>query len=140
MSDNRIGDIIANYSNKMKGLELLENQSTVGSLSENDQFSLDKMEQFWLNSRNICESTITGNEAFPGEILGLKSENVILSDSILDLVVEYYTVTYKMYNFRKLANQVAHNSITIRVNRDVDLCSFLSYVHTSVYDLISFAI
>ena len=69
MSNNRIGDIVTNSRNKMKGLELLENRPTVGSLSENDHFSSDEMERFWLNSRNIKESTITGCETFSGEML-----------------------------------------------------------------------
>ncbi|CAB4478036.1 unnamed protein product [Rhizophagus irregularis] len=67
MNDNRIRDIITS-SAQMKGLELLKNHPTVGSLSENDQFASDEMERFWLNSKNIQESTVTGCEAFPGEI------------------------------------------------------------------------
>ena len=102
----------------MKGLELLENWPTVSSLSENDQFSSDEMERFWLNSINIRESTITGSEVFPGKMLGPKSESVLLSDSMLNLTVRYYTATYEMYNFRKLADEVSHDSITIRVKMD----------------------
>ena len=102
----------------MKGLELLENWPTVSSLSENDQFSLNEMERFWLNSINIRELTITGSEAFPGEMLGPKSESVVLSGLMLNLIVRYYTVTYKMYNFCKLADKISHDSITIRVKMD----------------------
>ncbi|GET66053.1 hypothetical protein GLOIN_2v1883106 [Rhizophagus irregularis DAOM 181602=DAOM 197198] len=95
MNDNRIRDIITS-SAQMKGLELLENHPTVGSLSENDQFASDEMERFWLNSKNIQESTVTGCEAFPGEMLRPTSENVVLSQSMLDLMIDYYIATYKI--------------------------------------------
>ncbi|GET57970.1 hypothetical protein GLOIN_2v1775288 [Rhizophagus irregularis DAOM 181602=DAOM 197198] len=95
MNDNRIRDIITS-SAQMKGLELLENHPTVGSLSENDQFASDEMERFWLNSKNIQESTVTGCEAFPGEMLRPTSENVVLSQSMLDLMIDYYIATYEI--------------------------------------------
>ena len=74
----------------MKGLDLLENCPTVSSLSMNDQFSSDEMKWFWLNSRNIRESSVTGCEAFPGEALGPYSENELIKKSMLDLMVKYY--------------------------------------------------
>ncbi|EXX66506.1 hypothetical protein RirG_123140 [Rhizophagus irregularis DAOM 197198w] len=98
MNDNRIRDIITS-SAQMKSLELLENHPTVGSLSENDQFASDEMERFWLNSKNIQKSTVTRCEAFSGEMLRLTSENVVLSQSMLDLMINYYIATYKIYNF-----------------------------------------
>ena len=76
------------------------------------------MKWFWLNSINICESTITGSEAFSGKMLGPKSESVVLSGLMLNLIVRYYTATYEMYNFCKLADEVSHDSITIRVKID----------------------
>ncbi|GET57071.1 hypothetical protein GLOIN_2v1883106 [Rhizophagus irregularis DAOM 181602=DAOM 197198] len=98
MNNNRIRYIITS-SAQMKGLELLENHPTVGSLSENDQFASDEMERFWLNSKNIQEFTVTRCEAFPGEMLKPTSENVVLSQSMLDLMIDYYIATYEMYNF-----------------------------------------
>ncbi|PKK72438.1 hypothetical protein RhiirC2_777177 [Rhizophagus irregularis] len=73
----------------MKGLELL-------SLSENDQFASDEMKRFWLNLKNIQESTVTECEAFSGEMLRPTSENVVLSQSMLDLMIDYYIATYKI--------------------------------------------
>ncbi|CAB4443498.1 unnamed protein product [Rhizophagus irregularis] len=102
----------------MKGLELLENHPTVGSLSENDQFASDEMERFWLNSKNIQESTVTGCEAFPGEMLRPTSENIVLSQSMLDLMIDYYIATYEMYNFRKPSDAIEQDAITIRVKMD----------------------
>ncbi|GET56027.1 hypothetical protein GLOIN_2v1883106 [Rhizophagus irregularis DAOM 181602=DAOM 197198] len=117
MNDNRIRDIITS-SAQMKSLELLENHPTVGLLSENDQFASDEMERFWLNSKNIQESTVTGCEAFPGEMLRPTSENVVLSQSMLDLMIDYYIATYEMYNFRKPSDAIEQDAITIRVKMD----------------------
>ena len=114
MNDNRIGSIISSGV-QTKGLELLENRPTVGSLSENDHFSSDEMERFWLNSRNIKESTITGCETFPDEMLNPTSHNVVLSQSMLNLLVNYYIDTYEMYNFKKPFGKGPEDSIVIRV-------------------------
>ena len=114
MNDNRIETIIGTGI-QTKGLELLENRPTVGSLSENDQFSSDEMERFWLNSRNIQESIITGCEAFPGEMLKLTSENVVLEPLMLNLLTEYYIATYEMHNFKTPFGEGPEDSIVIRV-------------------------
>jgi hypothetical protein len=114
MNDNWIETIISSGI-QTKGLELLENRPTVGSLSENDQFSSDEMERFWLNSRNIKKSIITECEAFPGEVLKLTSENVVLERKMLNLLVEYYMATYVMHNFNIPFGESLENSITIRV-------------------------
>ena len=53
MNDNRIRDISSSANLQIKGLGLLDNRTTVGSLSEDDEFSSDEMERFWFNSRNI---------------------------------------------------------------------------------------
>ncbi|GET55364.1 hypothetical protein GLOIN_2v1786477 [Rhizophagus irregularis DAOM 181602=DAOM 197198] len=110
MNDNRIRDIITS-SAQMKGLELLENHSTVGSLSENDQFASDEMERFWLNSKNIQESTVTGCEAFPGEMLRPTSENVVLSQSMLDLMIDYYIATYEIC---RIGSEVFGSALSFR--------------------------
>ena len=85
----------------MKGLELIDKRTSVGSLAEADEFSSEEMERFWLNSRNIQQSMITGSEPFPGEMLGPVSENVVMSGPMLDLLVEYYMATYETLEFRK---------------------------------------
>jgi len=97
MFDNQISNII-NSSIEIKGLDLLNNRPSVGSLSKVDQFSADEMQQFWLTSRNIQKLTITGNETFSGEMLKPYAENVLLSSEMLDLIVEYYMVILKHLN------------------------------------------
>jgi hypothetical protein len=118
MNDIRIRNIIDSGEQTNKGLDLLENRPTVGSLSESDQFASEEMERFWLNSRNIQESSITGCETFPGEMLTPKSDGVLLSGSNLDLIVEFYTATYELYDFRKPADELIQDSVTIRVKMD----------------------
>jgi hypothetical protein len=113
MNDNRIRDISSSANFQTKGLELLDNRSTVGSLSEDDEFLSDEMERFWFNSRNILESTVTGCEAFPGEMLRPNSENIILTKSMLDLMVEYYNATYESHDFKAPFDHGPEDSIII---------------------------
>ena len=82
-----------------KGIELLENRPNVGSLSATDEFSSDEMYRFLLHSMDIQTSVITEREQFSGEILRLSSEDVLLLSEMLDRMVDYHIVTYKMYNF-----------------------------------------
>ncbi|GBC19806.2 hypothetical protein GLOIN_2v1786147 [Rhizophagus irregularis DAOM 181602=DAOM 197198] len=114
MNDNRIGDIISSDI-QTKGLELLEDRPTTSSISAADQFSSDELERFWLNAKNIQESTITGCEPFPGEMLKPSSE-AIMTESMLELMVAFYNASYiEMYKFRKPADEIIQDSITIRV-------------------------
>ena len=91
--------IISRVTNETetKGLELLDNRPSVRSLLEMD--SSDEMHRFLLTSRIIQESTITGSEQFPGEMLNPSSENILIPNSMLDLIVEYYMATYVSNEF-----------------------------------------
>lgn len=113
MNDNRIRDISSSATVPTKGLDILNNRTIVGSLSENDEFSSDELKRFWFNSRNIRESIITGREPFPGEMLGPNSENVLLSKSMLDLMVEYYIATYETLNFKAPFDDGPEDSIIL---------------------------
>src|SRR5438067_13874144 len=96
MNDNRIREISSSVD--IRGLNLLDSQTTVGSLSENDEYSYDEMERFWSNSSNIWKSIATGSESFHGEILNPKSE-MVLSKEMLDLIVKYYFAIYENSSF-----------------------------------------
>ena len=96
MNDNRIREISSSVD--IRGLNLLDSRTTVGSLSENDEYSYDEMERFWSNSRNIRQSIATGSEPFPGEMLNPQSE-LVLSKKMLDLMVEYYLASYENFDF-----------------------------------------
>jgi hypothetical protein len=115
MNDNRIREISSSANIQTKGLDLLDNRTTVGSLSEDDEYSSDEMERFWFNSRNIRESIVTGREPFPGEMLRPKAENMVLPRSMLDLMVEYYIATYETHNFKAPFDDGPEDSIIIRV-------------------------
>ena len=93
--DNQIDELRV----ETKGLELLSNRPSVGSLSKTDEFSSDELHRFWLNSRNIEESPITGSEDFPGEMLKPYAKNITLSTQMLDLMVEYYNAAYESLEF-----------------------------------------
>ena len=56
-------------ASEVEGLELLPNQSEVGSLSDANQFSSDEMRRFLFNMYNIQESVITSSEQFSGKLL-----------------------------------------------------------------------
>jgi len=114
MFDSRINNII-NSGVVTKGLDLLNNRPSVGSLSVADEFSSDEMHRFLLNSKNIQESAITGSEDFPGEMLNPKSDNILLSTNMLDLMVDYYMATYEEFEFRKPFETGSEDAIVIGV-------------------------
>src|SRR5436190_15604732 len=114
MAEAQINDVVSSGL-EVKGLELLESRSSVGSLSDNE-FSTEEMYRFLMNSKNIAKSPITGCEEFPGEFLPPQSENIQLDESIHDLLVEYYKGTYINSTSRKAFTNDLPNS-TIVINR-----------------------
>src|SRR5256886_13939439 len=110
MNDNHIREISSSVN--IRGLNLLDSRTTVGSLSENNEYSYDEMEQFWSNSRNIRQSIATGSEPFPGEMLNPKSE-IVLSKEMLDLMVEYYFASYEKFDFQAPFNDGPEDLIII---------------------------
>jgi len=68
MAETHLNDIISSGL-EVKGLELLDKRSSVGSLSDTNEFSTEEMHRFLMNSRNILNSPITGSENFPGNFL-----------------------------------------------------------------------
>ena len=111
MNDNRIREISSSVD--IRGLNLLDSRTTVGSLSENDEYSYDEMERFWSNSRNIRKSIATGSEPFPGEMLNPMFDNMLLSKEMLNLMVDYYFATYEKFNFQAPFDDGPENSIII---------------------------
>jgi hypothetical protein len=63
MFDKQIDSIICSGV-ETKGLDLLEKQPSVGSLSSTDQFETDELHRFFMISQNIQESHIFGSERF----------------------------------------------------------------------------
>src|SRR5204863_4559572 len=110
MNDNRIREISSSVD--IRGLNLLDSRTTVGSLSENDEYSYNEIERFWSNSRNIRQSIPTRSESFPREMLNPKSE-IVLSKEMLDLMVEYYLASYENFDFQAPFDDGPEDSIII---------------------------
>ncbi|RHZ86920.1 hypothetical protein Glove_42g73 [Diversispora epigaea] len=115
---NRIlGSLPNNYRQiepELMRLEILNTRQSVEFLSKMDQFGHDEMRRFWMYSRTIQESTISGKKPFPGEMLKPFSENIPLSaDGILNLMIAYYNDTYENLKFRKPFETDSLNSIII---------------------------
>ncbi|GBC50638.2 hypothetical protein GLOIN_2v1786477 [Rhizophagus irregularis DAOM 181602=DAOM 197198] len=71
---------------------------------------------FWYFSfKRMNSILVTGSESFPGEMLCPASENVVMSNLIPDLLVEYYLATYKTLEFQKPFGEGHKNSRIISV-------------------------
>ena len=110
--DSQIDSIISSGI-ETKGLDLLENRPSVGSLSITNQFLSDEIYRFWMSLKNIKESQIFGHKEFPGEFFKPSSENVLISSEILDLMVKYYIATYNNLEFRKPFDEDSEDAIII---------------------------
>ena len=64
MNDNQISNIISSGSVSTKGFNILDTRPSVGTISENDEFSSEEMERFLLYSQNIKESPVSGMKHF----------------------------------------------------------------------------
>ncbi|RHZ75494.1 hypothetical protein Glove_213g165 [Diversispora epigaea] len=149
INDNRI-NVMIYTENNTKGLEILNTHQSVGFLSKMDQFGYDEMRRFWMYSKTIQESTISGKEPFLGEMLKLFSENIPLSaDGILDLMIAYYNDTYENLKFRKPFETDSLNSIIIplkinkycccRISSEIFGLTFSPRHQKSSYILVKFA-
>ncbi|PKY28886.1 hypothetical protein RhiirB3_445269 [Rhizophagus irregularis] len=102
-------------SNRQIELEIMRqimNNNQIRDIISSDIQTKDE-EQFWLNAKNIQKSTITGCEPFPGEMLKLSSK-AIMTELMLELMVAFYNASYiETYKFRKPADEIIQNSITI---------------------------
>src|ERR1043166_7762068 len=118
MSDMQINNIIS-LSSDVRGLELLDSQPSVGSLSDTNELSTDEMYRFLMNSRNISESPITGCEQFPGTFLQPKAEGIHLDKQTYDFLIKYYEDTYVNSIFRKPFTEDLSNSVIVinKINR-----------------------
>src|SRR5207248_9824330 len=97
MQNWRLDDILSSQLNNMrlvKGLKLLKQQATLGSLASSDDLEFAELCQFRQISHLEIEDTITGIELFPGEMMSPKRMNVTLSDDIYDIIVKYYNICY----------------------------------------------
>ena len=73
------------------------------------------MKRFLLNFRNIKELVITGCKAFLGKMLRSYSNNILLSNEMLDQIVKYYEAAYKNQDFQKPFSKDSESAVIIRV-------------------------
>lgn len=132
MNDGKINNIISSGID-MKGLELLDNRPSVGSLSATDPFDSEELKKFWIHSKNIQDSVITGSEAFPGGMLKPCSEDFLLSPEMLNLMVDYYNATYELLEFRKPFGEGSEESTIIRVKIKYGRCRIGSEIFGSTF-------
>ena len=99
MNDNQINSIISSGVVDTKDLDILNTSPSISLILESDKFTSNEMAWYLLYSQNIRESPIARFEAFPGEMLGPSSENVLMASKMLDIMVDYYNATYPIYNF-----------------------------------------
>jgi hypothetical protein len=68
---------------------------------ENKSFESEELQAFLNISKELVSGGATGSESYPGELLPPMNANVILPDSILDLLIDYYNRAYVEYNFSR---------------------------------------
>src|SRR6266498_5138224 len=73
------------------------------------------MRRFLLHSKNIKESVITGCEAFLDKMLRSYSNNILLSNEMLDRIVEYYKAAYENQDFQKPFGEGSESAVIIRI-------------------------
>ncbi len=106
------------------------------------------MKRFLFHSRNIKKSVITGCKAFSGEMLRPYSNNILLSNKMLDWMVKYYKAAYENQDFWKPFGKGFERVIIIRVkmnqfrkcriNFEVFGSSILLWHMKSLYILVKF--
>jgi hypothetical protein len=105
MQNFRLDSLISaqlNDTKMIKALSLVQPRSTTGSLAAYDGLDFAELYQFMQIFHQNIEVTITGNEAFPGEMLTPRMDRVPLPDNIYELLVRYYNDTYD-WNFVSIA-------------------------------------
>jgi hypothetical protein len=101
----------------------LENDQTD---DENKSFESEELQAFLNISKELASGGATGAEIYPGEFLPPIKENVMLSDILLDLLINYYNRAYAEYNFsRPRLDSSLSNENYIAVTGKVTQCGRL---------------
>src|SRR3954452_21153717 len=69
---------------------------------KNESFESENLQAFLNISKELNAGSTTGSEIYSEKLLPLINENVMLSDSILNLLINYYNRAYVEYNFSRL--------------------------------------
>lgn len=68
--------------------------------NENEPFESEELQAFLNISSHLVSDSATGAESYPGELLAPINIDVILSDQLLDLLINYYNRAYE-HNFSR---------------------------------------
>jgi hypothetical protein len=105
VQNSRLDSLISARSDNaklMNALSLVQPRLTTGSLAAYDGFDFNELHQFMQIFHQNINSTITGSEKFPGEMLTPRNR-VSLPDATYELLVKYYNDTYD-WNFVSIAD------------------------------------
>ena len=118
MQDFMINYLINQASTK-EWLDLLPVRKTIRSLASSDQFETDELRRFLQMSRSIETSSASGVENFPGEFLNPSKIHIIISDELLNILLDYYSAAYPEHSFQIPFSDIRdENSILIRLFGD----------------------
>jgi hypothetical protein len=118
MQNCQLNNLILDEQDNTKlteALHLVQSRATAGSLAAYDKFEFAELYRFMQIYRQETDTTITGSEPFPGEILG-KIDRISLPDSIYELLISYYNNTYNEWDFVSIAemsNDLSSNSVLV---------------------------
>src|SRR5271170_7593127 len=99
MQNWRLDDLISAQSNNIKlveALKLIQPRATTRSLADYDNFESAQLYQFRKFFFQEVDDTIIGSEPFPGEMLTPCRNQVALSDSIYQILTNYYNNAYEL--------------------------------------------
>src|SRR5271154_6827694 len=99
MQNWRLDDLVSAQSNNIKlveALKLIQLRATTGSLADYDNFESAQLYQFRKFFFQEFDDTIVSSELFPGEILILCRNRIALSDSIYQILTDYYNNAYEL--------------------------------------------
>src|SRR6266542_1863540 len=122
MQNWRLDNILScqlNNNKLSKGLKLLKPRSTTSTLDAYNVLNYNELFQFRQIFCQEIDNTINGSEAFPGEMLTPKKNQVSLPNDIYQILIEYYSNAYES-KFVTIAKSVLANLNDFIVTNIVD--------------------
>src|SRR6266542_6704987 len=122
MQNWRLDNILSRQLNNDKlseGLKLLKPRSTTGTLAAYYELDYNELFRFRQIFCQEIDNTINGSEAFSGEMLTSRKNQVSLPDDIYQILIEYYSNTYES-KFVTIAESVSASLNDFIVTNMVD--------------------
>ncbi|CAG8803137.1 4355_t:CDS:1, partial [Racocetra fulgida] len=102
LTNNSLNEVVSNAKKNVKltdSLTILKGRILGDSIDISAEFETQDFLQFYKLRNIIDQEEFFGYEPFPDIFLGPKSENAILQNDILDLLVEFYNNGVTGYQF-----------------------------------------